>query len=199
MNDLVIERVYLEDPKLKIQTITHHKERYIFASKVRVVNSGEFALDLACGSGYGTDLLREAGYISCGVDIDEKAIKYAKNKFKDNIYIKGDVGRFFNPLGYKLIVLFEAIEHISYEEGLKVIENVKGMLDKDGYFIVSTPRDINNKYNMLHKSLWDYVVLKNILSSKFKSVEMWGQDWDSGIISKVNPESNDFFIAVCHD
>jgi predicted SAM-dependent methyltransferase len=93
--------------------------------------------------------------------------------------------------------MFEAIEHITYSEGLIVLEKVKKQMRKDSVFMISTPRDINSKYNKMHKSQWDYPVLKNTLGSIFSYVEILGQDWGTGEISDIDIINNDFYIAIC--
>lgn len=52
--------------------LTDHLERYSFASKYV---SGKGVLDIACGTGYGTEMLKKAG-AECvtGVDISREAI-----------------------------------------------------------------------------------------------------------------------------
>lgn len=191
----VVERVYLNDKNLKPQTIAHHQTRYGYASVIRRVNKGDTGLDLACGSGYGTEILRKAGYKMIGIDIDRKAIQFAKKNYPLNKYITCDMSEYSPDSLFNLITMFESIEHITYIEGLKTLEIVKNHLLSNGVFILSTPRDINGKYNKLHRSQWDYTVLKNTLSSIFKNVEILGQDWDSAIIS--DNIDNDFYICIC--
>ena len=194
----IVERVYLDDEELKPQTIAHHLARYEFARKIRKVRRGDVSLDIACGSGYGTDMLRQEGYKSVGVDIDRNAISYAKDHFPLNKFIVCDIAEYGQKYCFDLAVMFEAIEHLKYTEGLRVLEAVQENLSSaGGVFILSTPRDIKGKYNELHKSQWDYTVLKNTLGSIFSDVKIYGQDWDTAIISEANVIENDFYITVC--
>lgn len=193
----IVERVYVDDPELKQQTIRHHINRYEFAKTVRKVNPNDLAIDLACGSGYGTEILRHAGYKTLGLDIDREAIKYAKNSYPWNQYVVSDIVEYNYNSIIDLAVMFEAIEHITYTEGLLVIEKIRQKMNSESKFVVSVPRDINSKYNHFHKSQWDYTVLKNILGSVFGSVEILGQDWDTGEISDRDVINNDFYIAIC--
>ena len=193
----VVERVYLDNKKLKPQTIRHHLNRYIFANQIREAHRNDLAVDLACGSGYGTDLLRKGGYKAIGIDIDRKAITYAKKKYPKNKYITSDLVDYTFSTIIDLAVMFEAIEHVTYSEGLQIIEKIKDNMNKDSVFMLSTPRDINGKYNKLHKSQWDYPVFKNTLGSIFRKVEILGQNWDNGEISDIDVVNNDFYIAIC--
>ena len=195
--DYITERVYLNDKKLKPQTIAHHLARYKFARKIRKVRQGDIAIDLACGSGYGTDILRQEGYKVVGIDIDRDAISFAKEHYSLNKYIVCDMSEYVPQSYFDLVVMFEAIEHIKYSDGLKVLDMVKENLKSDGLFLISTPYDVRGKYNELHKSQWDYPVLKNTLGSVFDEVKIYGQDWDTSVISENNVIDNDFYIAVC--
>ena len=41
-------------------------------------------------------------------------------------------------------------------------------------------------------------MLKNELGSIFSEIIIYGQDWDTGIISDENVIDNDFYIVVCN-
>jgi len=54
-----------------------HLHRYYFASQFT-----RSKLDLACGEGYGTDIIAENAKEVIGIDIDEKMILHANQKYK---------------------------------------------------------------------------------------------------------------------
>ena len=200
INKTPVERIYLEDKKIKPQTIAHHVARYNFASKIRKVGRVNCALDLACGSGYGTDILRKAGYRVLGIDNNHESIFFAKKQYPKCDFIMNDLNNFRIPERYNLIVLFEAIEHLRYDDGIQLLNFIKRLLcDEKSLFVLSTPRDINGKYNFFHKSEWPYHNLKNILGSIFDEIEIFGQDWDTAKISSKNVRLNDFYIVVCRN
>ncbi len=70
-------------------------------------------LDMACGVGYGSDILASAGHIVVGVDNNREAISYAREHYADN-------GAMFKQLdakdiqlkGFDAVICFETIEHI---------------------------------------------------------------------------------------
>ena len=183
----VVERVYPKDRGLRPQTIAHHLKRYWFATRVQ--GSQGYALDFACGSGYGTEILREAGYIARGVDIDDEAVAYAKKNFPQCSF-----GRMPLERKYDLITFFEAIEHLDTVTGIAVINNLKRKLNPTGKLVASIPRDRNEKRNGFHKSHWNKNGLAIYLKSKFEDVKVYGQDWNTGEIGNVDP---DFYIYVC--
>src|SRR4030043_1073532 len=89
-----------------------HVSRYIFASQF-VKN--KVILDIACGSGYGADLLVKSGSRKVyAVDIAEETIKYCKNKNNsDNLdFLVGSVDHIpIEDLEVDVIVSMETIEH----------------------------------------------------------------------------------------
>jgi len=195
-NTIIVERVYLDDKQLRPQTIRHHLERYQFACGF---GGSGLALDLACGSGYGTEMLRGGGYIAVGMDIDPDAIKFAQTHYSLSTFYVADISK-ISSIGWKanLITFFEAIEHLSYKAGKKLIKTIqKKLLADGGMLILSTPRENNVKYNTFHKSEWSYDLLKNELGSVFDSVTIYGQDWDTAEISLDHVKENDFYICVC--
>lgn len=194
-----VERIYPNDPTLRPQTLTHHLRRYQFAQNIGTVFSGEWALDLACGSGYGTEMLRQAGYKAFGVDINKDAIYFARLYYPENQYWIQDVttlcARARNK--FSVITFFEALEHIDVNEGKRLIALSYELLRPGGLFLVSTLKDCNLENNPYHKSQWDYQELDDLLKKTYSRSIIFGQDWDTGEISKNKVETNDFFIAVC--
>src|SRR6185369_1967025 len=65
-----------------------HLHRYHIAKELV---KGKIVLDIACGEGYGTDILSANAEKVIGVDIDADTIEHAKNNYKkDNVdFIKG--------------------------------------------------------------------------------------------------------------
>ncbi|KKU56035.1 MAG: Glycosyl transferase, partial [candidate division WWE3 bacterium GW2011_GWB1_47_11] len=138
---MIFERVHLNNKDISDKTKKHHIARYEFAIYVKHVHGK--CLDLACGSGYGSEMLRKAGYNVTGIDIDSTTIKNAKLEYQKVDFISKDIRTLRPTFKYDLITFFEAIEHLKFQESLTVLENASKMLKDDGLFIVSTPRDIN--------------------------------------------------------
>lgn len=140
---LTEERVIpkLMNPKNGI--LLEHKARYRFASQfVR----GK-VLDIACGVGYGAEILLRSSRTDhieniVGVDIDEMSIQYAREHYSSprTRYIKGDV---LSPdlkaeLGtFDTIITMETIEHLEDDEAF--VSNLYSLLDPEGTLIISTP------------------------------------------------------------
>jgi 2-polyprenyl-3-methyl-5-hydroxy-6-metoxy-1,4-benzoquinol methylase/GT2 family glycosyltransferase len=167
-------------PWLEEATIGYeHLHRYAYASQfVRAKK----VLDLACGEGYGSYLLARTAESVVGVDIDENAIKHARNKYiKQNLEFKvGSVTEvpIAGECRFDVAVCFEALEHI--EDHHKLLSEVKRLLAREGLFIVSTPNktvytdepQYNNPFHV-HELYFDE--FRELFEKYFKNVKFCGQ------------------------
>jgi 2-polyprenyl-3-methyl-5-hydroxy-6-metoxy-1,4-benzoquinol methylase/glycosyltransferase involved in cell wall biosynthesis len=125
---------WLEEPLIGYEHL--HRYAYVtqFVSRKKV-------LDLACGEGYGSRLLAGTAESVVGLDIDENAVRHARNRYtRNNLQFKqGSITDI--PIdgqnAFDVIVCFEALEHIQDHD--KLLTEVKRLLTKEGLFIVSTP------------------------------------------------------------
>ncbi len=94
-----------------------HVARYEFAaSRLK----GKKVLDLACGCGYGSWILKQAGNEVTGVDIEPEAIRYAKANYQGPSYLcqKGE-----ETAGHwDALVSFETLEHLDRPEDVLSIQ-----------------------------------------------------------------------------
>ncbi|HSI66693.1 MAG TPA: class I SAM-dependent methyltransferase [Planococcus sp. (in: firmicutes)] len=103
-------------------------------------------LDIASGSGYGTQLVAKAKKQQLdeviGVDADADAIKYAKHRYYHPMvtYLQDDA---LNPLlpqklgTFDAIISFETLEHLENEN--QFLDSLYAMLKPGGVLILSTP------------------------------------------------------------
>ncbi|MES1192557.1 MAG: class I SAM-dependent methyltransferase [Steroidobacter sp.] len=114
-----------------------HMARYHFARKYVL---GRKVLDIACGYGYGANILMEAGALSYrGVDISEELVKNATEMYGSEkiVYECADACKYQTREKFDVIVSFETIEHIkTFRDALKVMRNC---LAPDGVIIISSP------------------------------------------------------------
>jgi SAM-dependent methyltransferase len=115
----------------------NHLERYRFAAKYV---AGKSVLDIACGTGYGSQILMDGGAESYfGVDLGDEPVAFAKSNFKrDRVsFLQGDILTVNPGRQFDLIISFETIEHIAdYKDSLL---NLNRLLEPDGILIISTP------------------------------------------------------------
>ncbi len=77
----------------------------------------------------------------------------------DKVYID-DVVNFEPDKKYDLIVCNDVIEHLTKEQGFKLLDKVKGWVNKGGYIYFSTPAQFHEQGAVygneleIHKSLW---------------------------------------------
>jgi SAM-dependent methyltransferase len=105
---------------------------------------GGKVLDVCCGDGYFSDVFwaDTAGSIDA-VDRDPAALAAARHcHWRDNIaFTCADIVNDPLPdLGYDLICFFEAIEHLSAENGRAVVETLGAALADGGHIVGSTPQ-----------------------------------------------------------
>lgn len=163
-----------------------HWARYIFAAqfvKRKVV------LDVACGSGYGTNYLAEKGAKQVyGVDISKEAVDYAKKEYNHPKvkFIVGDAQDISLPdHSVDVVVSMETIEHV--ENSRKFLDEVKRVLAKDGLFILSTPsaRGYREDYTPSRWHFKEFAIdeLSKLLKKYFNQVKFFYQhDWISSAV-----------------
>lgn len=95
-------------------------------------------VDLACGEGYGSDVLAAAGARSVvGVDANPEAHEHARLRYvRDNLRFERDmVERFDEPCD--ALVFLQTIEHV--QDPGAILERFKQLLEPGGVAYVSTP------------------------------------------------------------
>ena len=157
-----------------------HVHRYNEATQL--INPGDFVLDIACGTGFGTNIIAQKtnGKV-IGGDIAPEAIQESSNRWKkDNLEFKMlDGTKLEFPDNYfDKIVSFETIEHTGkYREMAAEFARV---LKPTGLLILSTPnREVSSPdgviINPYHVQEFTCDELKEILGASFSRVELMGQ------------------------
>jgi GT2 family glycosyltransferase/SAM-dependent methyltransferase len=124
-------------PSCTGQLLYEHLHRYAVAAALA---DGKRVLDIACGEGYGSNLLAATAAQVIGVDIASEVIAHASQAYrKENLIFRE--GSCLNiPVedhSIDLVVSFETIEHI--DEPLAFLQEIKRVLSVDGALIMSSP------------------------------------------------------------
>ncbi len=100
--------------------------------------AGLRVVDLACGEGYGSDVLAGAGAASVvGVDANPEAHEHARLRYeRDNLRFERNMIETFDER-CDAIVFLQTIEHVN-DPGL-VLERFKALIGRGGVTYVSTP------------------------------------------------------------
>jgi SAM-dependent methyltransferase len=156
--------------------LTVHRVRYEFAAPYCRDKS---VLDLACGAGYGSDLLAGVARRVVGLDVDVGAAAHARSHYRQVglWFTVGDAGRLpFGNASFDAVISFETIEHLA--EIPQYLSEVRRVLALDGVYLVSTPRvqrttrRPKNPHHLVEFSARDLV---GLLSGYFSAIEVYGQ------------------------
>lgn len=136
-------------------SLKNHLERYHVSSqwlKKRFNGHNARILDIGCGTGFGSEILAEAGEV-LGVDFDSEAIEYANRHYKTSrtSFIVGDAEdkKFLESLGaFDAIVSLETIEHL--KDHRAYLGWVAGSLRAGGAFVVSFPSTLTMDWATPH-------------------------------------------------
>ena len=169
------ERLHIGKDK-KHSFVLEHIQRYRFAAKWA---NKRTVLDLGCGEGYGTKILKRAGASKIiGVDINKEVIKQAKKNYssKSVFFQEGDAqGLEFKDKSFDLVISLELIEHLQNYK--KYLKEVKRVLKTKGVFILSTPNKDNyrGESSPFHVKEFSLEELRETLTGLFQKVEIFGQ------------------------
>ena len=169
-----------------------HVQRYEYACGfVRQAK----VLDVACGTGYGCEMLRKAGAASVhGVDLSPEAIEYSKKVYSSDTvtYAVGDAQNLsaLADESFDVVTSFETIEHIP-DVSLYLAE-IRRVLKPGGIYLVSTPdrRLASTMYplrgkpnNPFHIREYTQAEFRSVVSSQFSLTEGLGQSYVSRFLT----------------
>jgi 2-polyprenyl-3-methyl-5-hydroxy-6-metoxy-1,4-benzoquinol methylase len=140
---------------------------------------GVSVVDLACGEGYGSDVLARSAYSVVGVDANPDAHEHARLRYRaPNLrFVRNMVEMYSEPCD--AVVFLQTIEHIQDPDA--VLENVKGMLRAGGAAYVSTPNVLTlapagaeRSGNPWHLREYRAEEFRALCEAHFGSVELYG-------------------------
>jgi 2-polyprenyl-3-methyl-5-hydroxy-6-metoxy-1,4-benzoquinol methylase len=147
--------------------LAEHLARYRLAAHLA---PGRRVLDAACGEGYGSVLLREAGAEEVvGVDLDPATVAHARDTH-GVASVEGDVADLpFDDGTFDLVVSFETIEHVKDPD--RALDEFARVLTDAGMLIISTPNALeyldDNPYHLREFTSGEFL---SALRSRFPEV-----------------------------
>ena len=138
MEDLDFGGAFVVPGRTPVSTWQEHVGRYAFAKRYA---AGKTVLDVACGTGYGSDMLVHEGASQVvGGDVDVRPLNWGAAHYPNPrlsfVGINAQEMGFPNDT-FDLVVSFETVEHLPDHEAF--LSEVQRILKPGGLFICSTP------------------------------------------------------------
>lgn len=187
-----------------------HLERYRFAAQYV---EGKEVADVACGTGYGTELLCADGKAAraVGVDIDAEAVDYATavHGRDEARYVCVSADRTGLPdESFDVVVSFETIEHVP--DDLTLLDEFSRLLRPGGTLVCSTPNQWPLELAEHHVRVYDHSSFKTLLERCFAVESLYNQNsgmpgapFNRGQAAGITPTTPanaslaECYIAVC--
>jgi ubiquinone/menaquinone biosynthesis C-methylase UbiE len=178
-------------------------------------------LDIACGTGYGSQLMAKTAKNVYGVDLSAESVAYATENYgaKNIEFLTGDAVKIPLPdQTVDVVVSYETIEHVPNYQAF--LDEIKRVMKPGGTLIISSPnsavsiggneyhhkefnlsefesvlKDNFKHHDMYHQSLWLY---NSLLNAKLQSGE-WQQSLPTTKTAAAKPEETEFYLAVASD
>jgi SAM-dependent methyltransferase len=101
--------------------------------------AGRRVLDMACGEGYGSEVLSRSAASVVGVDANPEAHEHARMRYqRENLrFERGVVETYGHPQSLDAVVFLQTIEHV--QDPQAILEHFRALLAPGGVAYVSTP------------------------------------------------------------
>ncbi len=142
---------------------------------------GGRVLDMACGEGYGSNVLAGRALSVVGLDANPEAFEHARRRYRaENLtFERGMVENFGTPGSFDAVVFLQTIEHVF--DPLAVLEHLRSLLAPGGAVYVSTPNLLTlapegaaKSDNPWHLKEYRAAEFRSLCESAFASVELFG-------------------------
>ncbi|MGH2809029.1 MAG: class I SAM-dependent methyltransferase [Actinomycetota bacterium] len=158
-----------------------HRSRYRFAAEQA---RGQAVLDLACGPGYGSRILLDAGagfVVAADVSLEavREARRVADGTMRAGVCVIDGTRLAFRSGSIGLVASFETLEHVE-RSGL-FLDEIRRVLVPDGLLILSTPNALltepvdGRPKNPFHVHEFEPDELRASLAARFSEVHIMGQ------------------------
>jgi len=165
--------------------VTHYLAYYLD----KELDGCSSVLDLGCGTSSWLQVCSVP--YTVGVDVFEPSLKESKGKKLHTQYILADVRSVeFKAQSFDAVIAFEVIEHLTKEEGRKLVSNMESWARKK--VIISTPSgylpldSIDNAFQR-HVSGWNIAELRQ-LGFKVKGACGWRVLWNNEGRMRFRPD-----------
>ena len=151
--------------------IYEHLHRYALALSLA---KRKRVLDIACGEGYGANLIARVASKVLGVDLDAGTIAHAKAKYRRrNLhFVQGSCTEIpCEDHSIDLVASFETIEHIREHD--RFLSEIKRVLAPGGILVISSPhkaeyQKVSEAANPFHEAELDHDEFVQLITKTFK-------------------------------
>ena len=176
INKIYQKKYYSPADKPYPEISNHLKQRPFLESyfkkeiaRIKKIKKKGKILDIGCGPGFFLNIAKSAGFKVFGSDISKFAAKYAKEKFKLDVF-GGELNQAkFLTNFFDVITIYQTIEHV--KNPLKFLKEVSRILKKDGLLILTTPNQDNFIARILVEKWFGYYYLSHLYFFNPKSVK----------------------------
>jgi len=171
-----------------------HLHRYAFVNEY--IND-TIILDIACGEGYGANLMSKNSKFVYAVDIDQECIEKARLKYQSNNieFLVGSTSKIpLNDNSVDVVISFETIEH--HDEHDIMLTEIKRVLKKEGILILSTPdklyySEMRNLINEFHVKELYKNEFEELISKYFRNIQLFSQYYNNANSLLLKNSSNE--------
>lgn len=142
---------------------------------------GRRVIDMACGEGYGSEVLSRGASSVLGVDANPEAHEHARLRYqRQNLtFERGLVETHGEPGAFEAVVFLQTIEHV--QDPAAVLEYFRSLLAPGGVAYISTPNLLTlaregakKSDNPWHLKEYRAEEFKALCRQVFPEVEVWG-------------------------
>jgi 2-polyprenyl-3-methyl-5-hydroxy-6-metoxy-1,4-benzoquinol methylase len=142
---------------------------------------GARVIDMACGEGYGSEVLSRSAATVVGVDANPEAHAHARARYvRENLRFERGLVETYGERGtYDVVVFLQTIEHVL--DPTQVLEHFRWLLSPGGRVYVSTPNVLtlappgaSRSDNPWHLREYRHQEFRSLAESVFNSVELLG-------------------------
>jgi 2-polyprenyl-3-methyl-5-hydroxy-6-metoxy-1,4-benzoquinol methylase len=142
---------------------------------------GGQVIDMACGEGYGSDVLSRTAASVLGLDANPEAHEHARLRYRaPNLrFDRGLVETYGEQGAYDAVVFLQTIEHV--QDPVSVLEHFRSLLRPGGSAYISTPNLLTlappgavKSDNPWHIKEYRAAEFRDLAASVFGSVELHG-------------------------
>jgi ubiquinone/menaquinone biosynthesis C-methylase UbiE len=183
---------------IPIKSLISHITQYKFSSKHL---QGLKVLDIACGTGYGSEILRLRGNTVLGVDINPDNIRIAKTNFPEVSFQFGDAENLldFQNESFDAINSIQTIEHLGHPK--RAIKGFYRILKPKGIFVGAIPINCKHKLDADSeaKEVYFFNDCKTLISSEFEEIQWFFNDMKTNCIREASESFLEKLRTQCGD